>query len=554
MLNRLYIQNYALIDTLDIHLGEGLNIITGETGAGKSIVLGALSLILGQRAENRFLFDEGKKCIIEGYFNVSAYQLSSFFEEHDLDYADETILRREFSADGKSRAFVNDTPVNLQLLKLFSERLIDIHAQHATLQVGSADFQLLVLDSVAGQLPVRTAFSAALQKFKDLNLRLAQRIEEANQRALEADYKQFLLDELMAVNPQKGEVAELEEELNQLTHAEEIKIQLQAVTEILSGGELAVDVQLKEAYQQLSRASRHMKSLEIQSERLRSAMIEIKDLSDECASQQEALQLDEERLAFVQQRLSTLYALQQKHKLVDADALVDRMEELEQAFTEFAADENEIEALKAQVASILKELEALAETLRIGRRSAVSVVQDQVLQYLEKMGMPGSRLSIDLEALSAPQYRADGGDKVSFLFSSNLGQALQPVGKVASGGELSRLMLAIKTIVAQHTSLPTIIFDEIDTGISGEVALRVGDILADLGRKMQLIVITHLPQIASKGGQHFKIFKETEAGRTNTHMVQLNEEARVVEIAQMLSGADPGLAAIAHAKSLLGTG
>lgn len=551
MLNRLYIQNYALIDTLDINFGRGLNMMTGETGAGKSIVLGALSLILGQRAENRFLFDAGRKCVIEGEFDVSAYNLQDFFDANDLDYAEETLLRREFSADGKSRAFINDTPVNLQLLKSFSERLIDIHSQHATLQVASPDFQLLVLDSVAGQMPLRSQFAKFLQRYKSAKQTLEERRQEAAQRASEADYKQYLFDELESAQLQRGEVAILEEELNQLTHAEEIKTQLQSTVYVLKEGEVNVEVLLKDAWNQLSKAMKHMSALEGQSERLRSSMIELKDLANELEAQGEALHLDEERLQFVQSRLSTLYALQQKHKLSDADELVDRYEQLAAELSISAADETEIAELQQRCNDLLQELATIADQLRKGRVQAIPVVEKQVLGYLKNMGMPGSRLSIVLDSLEGHQYRNDGGDKVSFMFSSNVGQSLQPVGKVASGGELSRLMLAIKVLVAQYTALPTIIFDEIDTGISGEVALRVGDILDQLGNNMQVIVISHLPQIASRGEVHFKIFKEVDGGKTNTKMGRLDESGRVMEIAQMLSGAEPGEAAIAHAKSLL---
>lgn len=552
MLNRLYIQNYALIDTLDISFGKGLNILTGETGAGKSIVLGALSLILGQRAENRFLFDEGRKCVIEGFFDVGAYGLSDFFEEYDLDFEEETILRREFGADGKSRAFVNDTPVNLQILKAFSERLIDIHSQHATFQVANADFQLLVLDSVAGQIPLRKRFSGLLDQFKSAKAELAHRMELAGQRAAEADYKQFLYDELQAAKPLKGEASALDQELDQLEHAEEIRESLNGVVHHLREGEVTVEILLKESLQMLGKAARHMPALQLQEERLRSSTIELKDLADELKSQADAVMIDGERLNYVQERLNTLYSLQQKHRLSDPDDLVHRMEELEGELNANSQDEQLIEELRRNCEALLLQLGELAAHLRQGREQAIPRVRERTLALLEKVGMPGSQLEIRLAALSADSYRVDGGDGISFLFSSNKGQAPQAVGKVASGGELSRLMLAIKALIAEHTALPTIIFDEIDTGISGEVALRVGDILAQLGERMQVIAISHLPQIASKGKVHYKVYKAEAAGRTSTRMELLDEQARIVEIAQMLSGADPGMAAMEHARNLLG--
>lgn len=552
MLNRLYIQNYALIDTLDISFGKGLNILTGETGAGKSIVLGALSLILGQRAENRFLFDEGRKCVIEGFFDVGAYGLSDFFEEYDLDFEEETILRREFGADGKSRAFVNDTPVNLQILKAFSERLIDIHSQHATFQVANADFQLLVLDSVAGQIPLRKRFSGLLDQFKSAKAELAHRMELAGQRAAEADYKQFLYDELQAAKPLKGEASALDQELDQLEHAEEIRESLNGVVHHLREGEVTVEILLKESLQMLGKAARHMPALQLQEERLRSSTIELKDLADELKSQADTVMIDGERLHYVQERLNTLYSLQQKHRLSDPDDLVHRMEELEGELNANSQDEQLIEELRRNCEALLLQLGELAAHLRQGREQAIPRVRERTLALLEKVGMPGSQLEIRLAALSADSYRVDGGDGISFLFSSNKGQAPQAVGKVASGGELSRLMLAIKALIAEHTALPTIIFDEIDTGISGEVALRVGDILAQLGERMQVIAISHLPQIASKGKVHYKVYKAEAAGRTSTRMELLDEQARIVEIAQMLSGADPGMAAMEHARNLLG--
>lgn len=551
MLNRLYIQNYALIDNLDISFGNGLNMLTGETGAGKSIVLGALSLILGQRAENRFLFDEGRKCVIEGVFEIGEYQLADFFEEYDLDFEKETILRREFGADGKSRAFINDTPVNLQILKALSERLIDIHSQHATLQIASADFQLLILDSVAGQLPLRRQFSEVLNVYKKTKSELARRMDMAAQRASEADYKQFLFDELVVANPQAGEVHGLEEELNQLEHAEDIRENLNGVVYQLREGEINLEMLLRDALQMLGKAARHMPALEPQEARLRSSMIELKDLADELESQAEAVVTDGARLQFVQDRLNTLYALQQKHRLSDPDELVQRLQELESELSAGTQDDLEIEELRKNCEALLSQLGGLSSDLHQGRILTIPKVQDKVLALLEKVGMPGSQLEIELEQLSADAYRLDGGDGVRFLFSSNKGQSPQPVGKVASGGELSRLMLAVKALIAEHTALPTIIFDEIDTGISGEVALRVGDILAQLGANMQVIVISHLPQIASKGDVHYKVFKTEADGKTRTGMVLLDEQARVIEIAQMLSGAEPGKAALDHARTLL---
>lgn len=552
MLSRLSIQNYALIDSLDIHFDKGLNILTGETGAGKSIIMGGLSLILGQRIESRYFFNQDRKCIIEGYFDVSGYELETFFEEQDLDYAGETIMRREISADGKSRAFVNDTPVTLTVLKALAEKLIDIHSQHATLQLSTESFQLLTLDSVAQNQSLHQQYLTVYRTFKATEERLNTLKETVRQAGAEADYHRFLFEELEKAKLEVGEQEQLELEQQQLEHAEEIKRHLFGTVQILQEQEINTVALLKEALSQLQQAERHMPSLAAQIERLQSAFIEIKDLGVEVDRIEQGIILNEERLATVNERLDLLYTLQQKHRVDNLAALVALRDELAEKLKALSSDDEEIIRLESEASRLKKEMLALADQLSASRRAVIPRVQDEVSQVLRTVGMPNSQLRIVLDPLEADAVRTSGRDRIEFLFTANKGQDPQPVGKVASGGELSRLMLAIKSLIAKTSALPTIIFDEIDTGISGEVALKVGEIMEGLADHMQVIAITHLPQIAAKGDTHFKVYKIESAEKTATSLVQLDQSDRVREIAEMLSGTNPGEAALQHATELLG--
>lgn len=551
MLNRLYIRNYALIDTVDVRFGAGLNLLTGETGAGKSIILGALSLIMGQRAESRFLFNEAKKCVIEGHFDISRYGLDRFFEEQDIDLEQETIIRREFSADGKSRAFINDTPVTLSVLKLFSSQLIDIHSQHATQQVATMDFQLVVLDSVADCLDVRKEFRSTLDQYRHRLAELQALIRKNEEEAAESDYKQYLFDELDAAALESGEVVRLEEERDQLAHAEDIQRGIAEALDLLRGREANVEAALAGAAMSLEKVAPFMPSLSDFSERLRSTWIEAKDIGDELSGRIHDIQVDDRRLQFIHDRLDQLYHLQQKHRLDHADLLLNRREELRTQLHALTDDRDQIDLVRGECERLEDEVRQIAERLRVARLASIPVIEENVREILVAVGMPDGRLSIELQALGPGEYRLDGNDSVVFKFTSNKGQAPQPVGKVASGGELSRLMLAIKTLMASHSALPTIIFDEIDTGISGEVALRVGDVLEQMGERMQVIVITHLPQIAAKRALHYRVYKSLSGERTTTNIQLLDKKDRVLEIAQMLSGADPGESAMDHARILL---
>lgn len=551
MLSRLLIKNYALIDNLDIAFDKGLNIITGETGAGKSILMGALGLVLGNRAEGKQFFDDSKKCVIEGYFSISSYDLKGFFEEYDLDYEDETIIRREISLDGKSRAFVNDSPVNLATLKALGERLIDIHSQHATLQINTEEFQLFVLDSIAGNEILLEEFRQELQQLRQLDKKLKTLKEESRTANAELDYNQFLFDELEKLNVREGELKELEEEQSQLENAEEIKRALLASTHLLADGEQNALTLLKESIQQIQQASRYFADAEELANRLNSAYIEIKDVSSEIAHQEASVNLDEKRLDEVNSRLSDIYSLLKKHRFESETELIQLRTELEEKLQVALNHDDILAKLEGDKKNQEAKVSQLGANLHKKRQEIKAKVEESVQKTLAHVGMANAKLEVFLNLQSLDKASNRGMDSVQFLFSANKGQALQPIHKVASGGELSRVMLAIKSLVAQNSALPTIIFDEIDTGISGEVALRVGEVMHDLANNMQVLAITHLPQIASKGTSHFKVYKEDKNDKTRSNIVLMNADERIVEVAQMLSGANPGEAALAHAKNLL---
>lgn len=551
MLNRLFIKNYALIENLDIQFDAGLNIITGETGAGKSIIMGALGLILGNRAEGRHFFRNDQKCVIEGYFDIAAYDLKSYFQEHDLDYESETIIRRELSVDGKSRSFINDSPVTLNVLRSLGEKLIDIHSQHATLQINTEQFQLLLLDSVAKNSHIHTEYNARLKDYKKSVQALHTLEETIQQTNLELDFNQFQYDELAQANLIADEQQDLEQELNQLENAEEIKRGLLAAFSLLDEQDRSIVEGLKEVTGHLQNVGRYLGDAKGLSERLNSVWIEVKDIAAEVEQMGDEVQMDESRLSFLNERLSTLYNLQKKHKVECVSELIALRDELEQKILAVNNREERLVELKETVNKNKKKLELVAETLTESRQAVVDRVEKHVEGVLSEVGMENARLKIQLNTVSIDKFKTSGADHVAFLFSANKGQELQPIDKVASGGELSRVMLAMKSLVAETSSLPTIIFDEIDTGISGEVALKVGEIMERLSTNMQVLAISHLPQIASKGNAHFKVFKQDDDDRTTTAIVLLNREDRVVEIAQMLSGANPGESALQHARELI---
>src|ERR1700744_5895951 len=553
MLQKLSINNYALIDNLEISFDSGLNILTGETGAGKSIILGALSLILGQRAESRYFFNQQKKCVIEGMFKISGFHLKSFFEDNDLDYEAETLLRREISADGKSRAFINDTPVNLTALKSLGEKLIDIHSQHATLEINDPEFQLLVVDSVAGHDDVLHNYRSKFKLYKKNIAHLQKMIAASDKAKADLDYYQFQFDELEKAGLVEDEQEKLEHELYSLTNAEEIKRNLLGAHYLMNEGETSALIQLREAGHHLSSLEKFNPEITDLHQRLNSTIIELKDIAGEIENLEQRTQTDEARAEEVNTRLSTIYNLQKKHRVNTNAELLQIQQDLSEKIQQAIFGDEAIEKMQKQLESDKAELEQIAAMLSANRNKIIPVIEENVLKTLSEMGMGNSSIKIlnevrkpespevgkmEKNGSSLADFRtsglSDSGiDHIKFLFSANKGHALAEMSKVASGGELSRLMLRIKSLVAQNTALPTIIFDEIDTGVSGEVANKVGQVMENMSEYLQVITITHLPQIASKGSSHYFVYKDDEGATTYTRMKRLNEQERVLEIAKM---------------------
>lgn len=551
MLTRLAIKNYTIIDDLEIHFASGLNIITGETGAGKSIIIGALGLILGDRADKRTLHTASGKCIIEGSFRITAHALQDFFNENDLDYEEETTLRREITAEGKSRAFINDTPVTLNQLKQLGERLVDIHSQHQTRQLNTAAFQLSVVDSFAGHDKLLQEYKEKYQTFRKNEARLRD-LEERNQKAAaEADYLQFQFDELEAANLQPGEQELLEQEMLRLTHAEEIKRSLSAVVYLLEEGQAPITSQLREAERQLSTLEPYSREIGPLTQRVASALIELRDVSQELDQLNEDTVLDEQRREEVEQRIDLLYRLEQKHHCNTVEELIGRRDEFSEKLNGISLLDEELTSLRNQLKNEQASLLRLARQLSAGRKAVIPSITDQVNALLKETGMPDARFRLEMEQLSETALRPTGVDQVHFLFSANKGHELAEISKVASGGELSRLMFCVKGLAARNMALPTIIFDEIDTGISGEVALKVGKLMQGFSEHLQVITITHLPQIAGKGKTHYFVYKESKADSTFANIRKLDESERVMEIAKMLSGENPSSSALNNAKELM---
>lgn len=549
MLQKLTIRNYALIDSVDLELDKGLNIITGETGAGKSIMLGALSLILGQRAETKYFFNQAKKCVIEGQFFLTDPSLKSLFEDNDIDFHEETILRREISTDGKSRAFINDTPVTLSLMKNVGEQLIDIHSQHATLEINDPAFQLLVVDTLSNHTELLSKYRASFKSYKKSQQLLAELKAAAAEARSKQDYEQFLFNELETAAFKANEQEKLESELELLNNSESIKRGLGTSFDMLSEQEVSVISLLKESSNQLQSIEKYNKDYELLAERIKSALIEVKDIAQETAAFEQDIIFNPARIEEINTRLDTIYTLQQKHRVSTLTELLAVQDQLSNNLQSLLNSDEEIQKLSKDIEIIAADLEKMATTLSLNRANAINVVEAQVAETLVKVGMPNAKIKV--EKTSSSELNKDGKDMISLLFSANAGQPPAPVGKVASGGELSRLMLAIKSILAKHTALPTLIFDEIDTGISGETALRVGNVIGELEENMQVICITHLPQIAAKGEAHYFVYKNEETERTTTGIKRLKQEERVMAIAEMLSGKDPGLSALDNARDLL---
>ena len=551
MLKSLFIQNFVLIDSLDICFNPGFSVITGETGAGKSIILGALSLVLGQRADGKSIKQGADKCVIEAVFDVSKYQLEPFFLGNDLEYDPEScILRRELYASGKSRAFVNDSPVPLAILKELGTKLIDIHSQHQNLLLGDNRFQLRVVDVMAENEILLILYKKEYTRYQGLRKALSALKERAAQSKQEEDYIRFQLDQLEEANLQPNEQEELEQEQETLSHAEEIKSSLYRVSSCLDGEEQGVVSLLKESLSSMDALERYFPRAKEIAERLRSAYIDLNDLASEMEGMIEDVEFNPDRLAWVNERLDTLYALQQKHRVSSVDDLIALRDQFRAQLTDIESFDEQIAALEKQVQDAYKELLQQAAVLREQRKVAAVAFAQQLVQMVAPLGMPHTRFQVEVVPRKEPE--SDGMDEIRFLFSANKSMALQPVAQTASGGEISRLMLCIKAMIAGFTALPTIIFDEVDTGVSGDIADKMGHIMQDLGSKMQVFAITHLPQIAAQGEAHYFVYKEDVKDRTLTRIRPLDKEERIREVARMLSGSALTEASLANAKDLLG--
>lgn len=549
MLTSLSIKNYALIDNLHVDFNDGFSIITGETGAGKSILLGGLSLILGKRADLSSLKDASKKCIIEAVFNISNYNLKPLFNAEDLDYEPQTIIRREILPSGKSRAFVNDTPVNLSSLQSLGERLIDVHSQHQTLQLTSNDFQFQVIDALANHDEVLKNYKKELLVYKALQKEYNELLSFQAEAIKEHDYNTFLLNELTEANLIEGEVETLEQEYETLNNIEGIQENLAEAYQLLGDeqvGVLTTLMSLKNVFQKLSGLSSKYEDL---FNRLNSSFIEIDDLYSEIHILQEGLDADPNRLEIVDTKLKTLHNLMQKHVASDITELIATKNQLEEKVSVTENLDSTIQKKQTEISSKVKELNTISKTIHKNRLGVIPQLKSQLETILADLGMPNAQFKI--EVTNSDTYYGNGKDELSFLFSANKGGSFNDLKKAASGGELSRIMLAIKSILTKYIQLPTIMFDEIDTGVSGEISNKMGDIMLQMSKTMQVFSITHLPQIAAKGHSHFKVYKEDVDEVTQTNLVKLNHDDRIIEIAQMLGGTETTSSAIAHAKELL---
>jgi DNA repair protein RecN (Recombination protein N) len=550
MLRTLSIQNYAIIDELHMDFCNGVNIITGETGAGKSILLGALSLLLGERADNKTLYNAEKKCLIEAEFD-SLSDTKYLFEENDLDFEPVTIIRREIAANGKSRAFINDTPVNLNVLKALGEKLVNMHTQHETLDLIEAGFQLEVLDALAKNQSLLKSYKLHYTAYKKDTLRLDTMTKEYNKAKTELDFLEFQVKELHEAKLDADEQGKLESEQQTLENIESIKKAIQAALQLIQESETSsIDI-LNEAQVQLKSVAKVHSGIAALSKRLENAVVELKDITAEFEDIQEYALLDPERLEEINQRLSILYRLQKKFNAANTTELIATQNDLGQKIKSFDNSAEAIDALRKQILQSEKELNDQSEKLHQNRQKVVAAFQKGVEKSLQLVGMPNASFVVDIHKTKNNQLNENGNSEVKFLFSANKGFAPQEIKEVASGGELSRLMLSIKSQVATADHLPTMIFDEIDSGISGEVALRVGEIMRTMSKGHQLICITHVPQIARIADRHFYIYKDSTKGKTNTRIKTLEGQDRIIEIAKMLSGEKVSDAALANARELV---
>ena len=549
MLQQLTIENYTLIRQLSINFNTGFTVITGETGAGKSILIGALSLILGQRADSNLLFDKTRKCIVEGLFLGKDYKLEPFFIENDLDYDDQIILRREILPSGKSRAFINDTPVNLNVLRELGELLVDIHSQHAILSLNDPAFQLNIVDEYAGNIKVLQEYR---ENFKSLRLMMNE-LKQLQQKELNAkkdqDYFQFLLTELFEARLNRNEKEELESELEVQTHAEEIKSNLQQIKYMMSEGNVNLIGSISETMGILRKTAAYHNDLKLLFERFESIWFEMKDIDKEVFRLEGSLVSDPERIEFLNRRLNLIYHLEQKHQVHGINELLQIVLELEEKINGIVSLEEKIQGLQKSIENKKEQLNELDKTMSNTRLSVLKSVSDELTELVSQLGMPDACVKIIAEKLSEPGN--DGSDRIKILFNANRGGELKEVANIASGGELSRLMLSVKYLLSKNKKLPTLVFDEIDVGISGEIAAKMGTLMKNMSKFMQLLTITHLPQIAGKGDNHLLVYKETEDKFVRSNIKNLDYDQRIMEIAKMLSDENISEISVMKAKELI---
>lgn len=550
MLTRLHISNYALIDELEIKFDNGLTIITGETGAGKSIILGALSLILGERAEVRSVRNPEKKVVVEASFDISAYALEGFFAENEIDFwEEECIVRREISATGRSRAFVNDTPVTISVLKDLTSRLVDIHSQHSNMLLSKPAFQLSVLDSIADNKEVASKYNVEYVCYKKLQEQLLEKQNEYEKSRAEEDYIRFQLNQFADLKLTENEDVELENLQKKLSNVSEIKQNLWQISSTLNGEENSILEQLKVVAQRIQSTERNLSEIEGMGERVQSALVELKDIAQSVSYVDDQLVDDPRQLEEVEMRLNSIYELERKHNAASVNELLAIQHKFENQLSLIDNSENQIAEIKAKLKAQKAKVKELALALSETRKKAAQLFVADLQPLAQALGM--RNLAFDIK-FTAPDYTANGADAVEFLFAFNKNQTLLPVKDTASGGEISRLMLCIKSIIARSMSLPTIIFDEVDTGVSGDVANKIGEMMGEICKRIQVLAITHLPQVAAHAHHHLMVYKADDENSTLTHVKALNEEEHVLEIARMLSGKDVNQAAIENAKSLIG--
>ncbi len=549
MLVKLYVQNYALIKDLDVELEDGLTIITGETGSGKSILLGALSLILGSRADSSVLLEKNEKCVVEGTFRIGDYDLSEFFTANELDYEPVTTMRREINPAGKSRAFINDTPVTINLLKELGDRLIDIHSQHQTLMLHDNSFQLNVIDSFAGTSKLKDEYKLVYNKYRSLSKEFNELKEKADRNKADLEYFQFQLTQLEEAKLREGEQEELEKEQELLSHAEEIKIGLSNASSLLSSDNASVLLLLREAKSALFKIAEFLPNGDEILRRSESSFIELNDLAGEIEKMMATIDADPNRLALVNDRLDSLYSLIQKHRVKGLNELIVKKEDIRKQVKSIETSDERMAEVEAALKKETAALKSLADGISIKRNNILGDVEKKISDLLKQLGMPNARFRVSMTKLQ--DFTATGTDHADFLFSANKQVEPENLAKIASGGELSRVMLSLKSLLTKNNNLPTIIFDEIDSGVSGEVADKVGQILAGMGKYMQVVNITHLPQVASRGTKHYHVYKDDSGDSTITRVKLLTHEERVTEVAKLLSGSEITDTAIRNAKELL---